>query len=136
MLEFRAQKPGAEGDLRSLRQLRSQVRAILRLREEQARSGDIDDNVGIDFDQLAEAKKLFGLDGEATSETDQLQQLLEKVNEEIVKQFEPAALTGKDLVTAGRQPLQNNPNSWEVTLSFNSDGAEACLLYTSPSPRD
>jgi preprotein translocase subunit SecD len=130
MLEFRAQKPGAEGDLRSLRQLRSQVRAILRLREEQARSGDIDDNDGIDFDQLAEAQKLFGLDGEATSETDQLQQLLEKVNEEIVQQFEPAALTGKDLVTAGRQPLQNNPNSWEVTLSFNSDGAEAFAELT------
>ena len=130
MLEFRAQKPGAEGDLRSLRQLRSQVRAILRLREEQARSGDIDDNDGIDVDQLAEAQKLFGLDGEATSETDQLQQLLEKVNEEIVQQFEPAALTGKDLVTAGRQPLQNNPNSWEVTLSFNSDGAEAFAELT------
>ena len=130
MLEFRAQKPGAEGDLRSLRQLRSQVRAILRLREEQARSGDLDDNDGIDFDQLAEAQKLFGLDGEATSETDQLQQLLEKVNEEIVQQFEPAALTGKDLVTAGRQPLQNNPNSWEVTLSFNSDGAEAFAELT------
>lgn len=130
MLEFRAQKPGAEGDLRSLRQLRSQVRAILRLREEQARSGDLDDNDGIDFDQLAEAQKLFGLDGEATSETDQLQQLLEKVNEEIVQQFEPAALTGKDLVTAGRQPLQNNPNSWEVTLSFNSVGAEAFAELT------
>ena len=130
MLEFRAQKPGAEGDLRSLRQLRSQVRAILRLREEQARSGDLDDNDGIDVDQLAEAQKLFGLDGEATSETDQLQQLLEKVNEEIVQQFEPAALTGKDLVTAGRQPLQNNPNSWEVTLSFNSDGAEAFAELT------
>ena len=130
MLEFRAQKPGAEGDLRSLRQLRSQVRAILRLREEQARNGDIDDNDGIDFDQLAEAQKLFGLDGEATSETDQLQQLLEKVNGEIVQQFEPAALTGKDLVTAGRQPLQNNPNSWEVTLSFNSDGAEAFAELT------
>ena len=130
MLEFRAQKPGAEGDLRSLRQLRSHVRAILRLREEQARSGDLDDNDGIDFDQLAEAQKLFGLDGEATSETDQLQQLLEKVNEEIVQQFEPAALTGKDLVTAGRQPLQNNPNSWEVTLSFNSDGAEAFAELT------
>ena len=130
MLEFRAQKPGAEGDLRSLRQLRSQVRAILRLREEQARNGDIDDNDGIDFDQLAEAQKLFGLDGEANSETDQLQQLLEKVNEEIVQQFEPAALTGKDLVTAGRQPLQNNPNSWEVTLSFNGDGAEAFAELT------
>ncbi len=130
MLEFRAQKPGAEGDLRSLRQLRSQVRAILRLREDQARSGDPDNNDGIDFDQLAEAQKLFGLDGESTSETDQLQQLLEKVNGEIVQQFEPAALTGKDLVTAGRQPLQNNPNSWEVTLSFNSDGAEAFAELT------
>ena len=130
MLEFRAQKPGAEGDLRSLRQLRSQVRAILRLRNEQAFNGDSDNNDGIDFDQLAKAKKLFGLDGEATSETDQLQQLLEKVNGEIVQQFEPAALTGKDLVTAGRQPLQNNPNSWEVTLSFNSDGAEAFAELT------
>ena len=59
------------------------------------------------------------------SEEDQLRALLVKVDAEILKLLEPAALTGKQLVSAGRQPLQNNPNSWEVTLNFNGEGAEA-----------
>ena len=39
LLEFRSTKPGVEEDLRSLRQLRSQARAILRLRQEQEKRG-------------------------------------------------------------------------------------------------
>ena len=44
---------------------------------------------------------------------------------QLLTMLEPASLTGKQLVTAGRQPLQNNPNSWEVTLNFDGEGAEA-----------
>ena len=130
LLEFRSTKPGVEEDLRSLRQLRSQARAILRLRQEQEKRGESVEGSGLDLEQLNEAQKLFGLEGSAGSETEQLEQLLAKVNEAIVELFGPAELTGKDLVSAGRQPLQNNPNSWEVTLSFNSDGAEAFAELT------
>ena len=42
---------------------------------------------------------------------------------EIVDLFEPAYLTGKDLVTAGRQQEQNIAG-WEVTLTFNQEGGE------------
>ena len=65
------------------------------------------------------------MDGQASSEEEQLRQLLNKVDADLLTMLEPAALTGKQLVTAGRQPLQNNPNSWEVTLNFDGEGAEA-----------
>ena len=130
LLEFRAIKPGVEKEFQGLRQLRSQTRAIIRLREEQAKRGETPIEGELDIDALAEAQKQFGLEGTAGSETEQLEQLLDKVNDAIVDLFGPAALTGKDLVTAGRQPLQNNPNSWEVTLGFNSAGAEAFAELT------
>ena len=130
LLEFRALKPGAEQDFQSLRELRSQTKAILRLREDQAKRGELSDQSGLDLEELAEAQKLFGLEGASGTETEQLEQLLAKVNDSIVELYEPAALTGKDLVTAGRQPLQSNPNSWEVTLGFNNAGAEAFAELT------
>ena len=130
LLEFRALWPGAEQDFQSLRQLRSQTQAILRLREDQAKRGELSDQSGLDLEELAEAQKLFGLEGASGTETEQLEQLLAKVNDSIVELYEPAALTGKDLVTAGRQPLQSNPNSWEVTLGFNNAGAEAFAELT------
>ena len=98
--------------------------------QEQEKRGESVEGSGLDLEQLNEAQKLFGLEGSAGSETEQLEQLLAKVNEAIVGLFGPAELTGKDLVSAGRQPLQNNPNSWEVTLGFNSDGAEAFAELT------
>ena len=128
LLEFRAQKPGTEADFRALRQLRSQAEAILNLREEQIRRGEETDP--LDLERLGEAQSVLGLDGDMGSEEDQLRALLVKVDAEILKLLEPAALTGKQLVSAGRQPLQNNPNSWEVTLNFNGEGAEAFAELT------
>ena len=128
LLEFRAQKPGTEADFRALRQLRSQAEAILNLREEQIRRGEETDP--LDLEQLGEAQSVFGLEGDIGSEEDQLRALLAKVDDEILKLLEPAALTGKQLVSAGRQPLQNNPNSWEVTLNFNGEGAESFAELT------
>ena len=128
LLEFRAQKPGTEADFRALRQLRSQAEAILNLREEQIRRGEETDP--LDLERLGEAQSVLGLDGDIGSEEDQLRALLVKVDAEILKLLEPAALTGKQLVSAGRQPLQNNPNSWEVTLNFNGEGAEAFAELT------
>ncbi len=123
LLEFRAQKADTEAEFRGLRQLRSQVEAILRLREDQIRRGETPEP--LDLAQLKSTQQTLGLDGQASSEEEQLRQLLNKVDSDLLTMLEPAALTGKQLVTAGRQPLQNNPNSWEVTLNFDGEGAEA-----------
>jgi preprotein translocase subunit SecD len=89
----------------------------------------LEPNEDLDLEQLAKAQKALGLSGSAGSEQQQLEQLLEKVNQEIVARFEPAALTGKDLVTAGRQQQPNTPG-WEVTLSFNREGGDAFAELT------
>ena len=57
--------------------------------------------------------------------TSSFKRLLDQADAELLTLLEPAALTGQQLLTAGRQPLQNNPNSWEVTLNFDAEGAEA-----------
>ena len=122
LLEFRAQKPGSEEELRGLIQLRAQLKSVLALNESKEAS-DADQNDGPTREQLAKAQKELGLEGTADSEQEQLEQLLARANEEIVDRFEPAALTGKDLVTAGRQQQQNG-SSWEVTLTFNREGGD------------
>jgi len=123
LLEFRAQKPGTEDEMRGLLKLRSQVRQILALREARSRDGEPEATDDLDREQLAKAQEALGLSGSAGSEQEQLEQLLAKVNEQIVSRFGPAELTGKDLVTAGRQQQQNSPG-WEVTLTFNREGGE------------
>lgn len=130
LLEFRAQKPGTEEDMRGLLKLRAQTKAILAARQARAESAQpSQQNEDLDLEQLAKAQKALGLSGSAGSEQQQLEQLLEKVNQEIVARFEPAALTGKDLVTAGRQQQPNTPG-WEVTLSFNREGGDAFAELT------
>ncbi|MFM1900056.1 MAG: protein-export rane protein SecD [Cyanobacteriota bacterium] len=130
LLEFRAQKPGTEEDMRGLLKLRAQTKAILAARQARAESAQpSQQNDDLDLEQLAKAQKALGLSGSAGSEQQQLEQLLEKVNQEIVARFEPAALTGKDLVTAGRQQQPNTPG-WEVTLSFNREGGDAFAELT------
>ncbi|HJN35406.1 MAG: protein translocase subunit SecD [Prochlorococcus sp.] len=121
LLEFRAQRPGMEGEMRSLQGIRAQVSAILSTRKDREQRGLAPAKDDLNQEQLAAAQKALGLAGNASTETEQLEQLLEKVNSKIVASFEPAALTGKDLVTAGRQQQQNAPG-WEVTLSFNQEG--------------
>ena len=123
LLEFRAQKPGTEASFQGLRNLRTQAEAILTLREAQISRGETPEP--LELDQLKEAQQIFGLDGNPGSDEEQLRALIEKADEDLITLLEPAALTGKQLVSAGRQPLQNNPNNWEVTLNFDSEGAEA-----------
>ncbi len=123
LLEFRAQKPGTEEELRSLIQLRAQLKSILALNASKASSESKDEDDERTREELAKAQKALGLEGEAASEQEQLQQLLDRANAQIVDRFEPAALTGKDLVTAGRQQQQNG-SSWEVTLTFNREGGD------------
>jgi preprotein translocase subunit SecD len=64
-----------------------------------------------------------------STETQQLQLLLDTVNRRIVTLYEPAALTGRDLTQAGRQQQQTG-KGWDVTLSFNRQGGESFAALT------
>ena len=103
LLEFRAQKPGTEQEIRSLQRLKRQVERILKSKQERAISGESPSDDELDKQQLVEAQQAFGLQGSVGSEVEQLEQLNEKVSIKIAELFEPTSLTGKDLVTAGRQ---------------------------------
>ena len=119
LLEFKAQKEGTQEEVQSLRQLRGQLQSVLATRNED----DASELDPVEQDELARRQKELGLDGTATTETEQLEQLLARTNQEILDRFEPTAFTGKQLVSAGRQQQQNG-SGWEVTLNFNAEGGE------------
>lgn len=104
LLEFRAQKPGTEQRMQELLGLKRQATALLASLTTPA----------------AEAKQ---------ADRDQLEADLSRINTDIISLYEPAQLTGKDLVTAGRQQQQSG-SSWEVTLSFNKQGGDRFAQLT------
>ena len=119
LLEFRAQQAETQEEVQNLRQLRAQLLSVLATRTE-------DEETELDAEEqeeLARRQQELGLDGTATSETEQLEQLLARTNQEILNRFEPTAFTGKQLISAGRQQQQNG-SGWEVTLNFNAEGGE------------
>ena len=128
LMEFRSISEGAETDFRRLQSLRTQSESVLALREEQERRGE--PLAELDENQLAEARSSLGVSNADGTDNEQLRRLIEKVDEQMLSLLTPTALTGKDLVSAGRQPLQNNPSNWEVTLNFNAEGAEAFAALT------
>ena len=128
LMEFRSIREGAETEFRRLQSLRTQAQAVLTLREQQERLGE--PLAELDDEQLKEARQSLGVTETAGSDNDQLKLLVGKVDEKLLTLLTPTALTGQDLVSAGRQPLQNNPSNWEVTLNFNADGAEAFAALT------
>ena len=128
LMEFRSIREGAETEFRRLQSLRTQAQAVLTLRDQQERLGE--PLAELDDEQLKEARQSLGVTETAGSDNDQLKLLVGKVDEKLLTLLTPTALTGQDLVSAGRQPLQNNPSNWEVTLNFNADGAEAFAALT------
>ena len=119
LLEFRAQQEGTQEEVQSLRQLRGQLQSVLVTRSDD----DASELDPVEQDELARRQKELGLDGTAKTETEQLEQLLARTNQEILDRFESTAFTGKQLVSAGRQQQQNG-SGWEVTLNFNAEGGE------------
>ena len=138
LLEFRAQKPGTEGEMQGLLTLKRQATAALG----QTESKDSTDPAASDTaasdtaqakikaEELAEALEALGIAvPPGSSQTDSLELLLSTVNQKIVALFEPSELTGKDLVGAGRQQQQTG-SGWDVTLSFNREGGEKFAALT------
>ena len=125
LLEFRAQQPDTQEEVQSLRQLRAQLLSVLATRSAE----DAPELNAEEQKELEKRQKELGLEGTAKSETEQLEQLLERTNREILDRFEPTAFTGKQLVSAGRQQQQNG-SGWEVTLNFNAEGGEKFAQLT------
>lgn len=141
LLEFRAQRPGTEQDMQGLLSLKRQAEAVLNLERQRRGALNNPDQAGADGDaaqppadfpatQLAQAlRQLDIVVPDGASEADQLELLLDAVNTRIVALYEPAAFTGKELVTAGRQQQQSG-SGWEVTLSFTQAGGEQFASLT------
>jgi preprotein translocase subunit SecD len=138
LLEFRAQKPGSEKDMQGLLPLKRQVQAVLAARRPGATQDDQNSRkpgqppkkVEISEAEMATAFKALGLSIPAgSSEVEQLQALSDEVNRRIVALYEPAALTGKDLTSAGRSQDRTGI-SWEVSLGFNREGGEKFAALT------
>ena len=125
LLEFRAQQPDTQEEVQSLRQLRAQLKSVLSTRSAE----DAPELNAEEQKELEKRQKELGLEGTAKSETEQLEQLLERTNREILDRFEPTAFTGKQLISAGRQQQQNG-SGWEVTLNFNAEGGEKFAQLT------
>ena len=123
ILEFRAQKRGTEQDYRNLRTIRSNFKSnfskSLPLNEQNIETIEQE----VDQVKLDEFYKLLTLKKGSESKYDQLLQLNSSIDRKIADLFEPAALTGKDLINAGRRQEQNL-SSWEVTISFNKEGGD------------
>ncbi|CAK6692006.1 Protein translocase subunit SecD [Cyanobium usitatum str. Tous] len=117
LLEFRAQKPGTEQRMQELLNLKRQATALLiRLNGPVNEAADTQPDVPTSPD----AKQ---------ADRDQLEADLQRINVDIVAQFEPAGLSGKDLVTAGRQQQQTG-TGWDVTLGFTKDGGDKFASLT------
>ena len=117
LLEFRAQKPGTEQRMQELLSLKRQATALLiRLNGPVKEVADSQPDVPTSPD----AKQ---------ADRDQLEADLQRINVDIVAQFEAAGLSGKDLVTAGRQQQQTG-TGWDVTLGFTKDGGDKFASLT------
>ena len=135
LLEFKAQRPGTEQEMQGLLQLKRQATAVLN-RLKGPSSADSDPAVpGLDqqskapqpeikAEELARALTQLGVNVPAgSSEQQQLELLLGVVNQRIVSLYEPSDLSGRDLVSAGRQQQQSG-SAWDVTLSFSREGGQ------------
>jgi len=134
LLEFRAQKPGTEKDMQALLQLKRQAAAVLASIQPKT-AADADPTAGgaespkppapaLPAEQLANSLRQLDVAVPAgSSESEQLELLLEAANRRIVALYEPSALSGKDLTGAGRQQQQSG-SGWDVTLSFNREGGD------------
>ena len=97
-LEFRAQKPNTDNELRG----QAQILMAIKAQEAELRQ--------------AGAPK--------AAELKELQTVIKQGNEAIVNLFEPPKLTGKNLQDAYAIPAAANSNNWEVSLRFDGPGGD------------
>ena len=121
LLEFRIQKNGTESKLRDLQIQRNKIESNIQLLEENNSAQLLKElNIRDDINKLFEK---YNIQSNQILDIEKFILLKSKVDTEIASLFEPTSLTGQYLTNAGRRQDQNT-NNWEVTLNFNSEGAE------------
>jgi preprotein translocase subunit SecD len=131
LLEFKPQRVGTEKELEGLLPLKRQVEAVLALRRgSPAERSDPNapqkprEAPGLGDQDRRRAFEELGLTlPPERDEVRELEALQQEVNRRMLALYGPTQLTGKDLVTAGRQQEPTGSN-WSVTLNFNREGAE------------
>jgi preprotein translocase subunit SecD len=135
LLEFRAQKPGTEEEMRGLLALKRQAESVLRAKRPPSPSDDPTAPPPpaaptLSPQDLSKALTSLGLQVPAGStEVDQIELLLRETNRRILGLYGPPLITGKDLTSAGRQQ-QATGTGWDVTLGFNREGGEKFASLT------
>ena len=128
LLEFRIQKVGTTDDLNNLQSQRSDINNLIdqflfiKNRDEKNDYTDINNillNIQNDLNFSPKSEDLYK----------KLIELKQYINNQIAELFTKTDLTGKDLIDAGRRQEQTN-NNWEVTLTFNDEGARKFALIT------
>ena len=123
LLEFRTQSPDSSSRLKKLQFQRLQITNLIKtyINLNKKKITDIDksnlENSLNEIEESTEFKSSF------VDLFDKLNDQRKFINTEIASIFEKTELTGKDLISAGRRQEQTN-DSWEVLLSFNSEGGE------------
>ena len=128
LLEFRIQKVGTTDDLNNLQSQRSDINNLIdqflfiKNRDEKNDYTDINNillNIQNDLNFSPKSEDLYK----------KLIEMKQYINNQIAELFTKTDLTGKDLIDAGRRQEQTN-NNWEVTLTFNDEGARKFALIT------
>jgi preprotein translocase subunit SecD len=141
LLEFRSQRPGTEKEMEGLLPLKRQLEAVIASRDP-ARAAEAAQAAAastgqpqppkpnLSDEERAKAFRALGLSiPEGSNEAAQLEALSNEVNRRVVALFGPTLITGKDLVTAGRQQQQTGQD-WEVTLNFTRAGGDKFAALT------
>ncbi|MEA5440966.1 protein translocase subunit SecD [Cyanobium gracile] len=135
LLEFRAQKPGTEEEMRGLLALKRQAESVLRAKRPPSSSDaptapPPPEAPTLSPEDLTKALTSLGISVPAgSSEVDQIELLLRETNRRLLGLYGPPLITGKDLTSAGRQQ-QATGTGWEVTLGFNREGGEKFASLT------
>ena len=126
LLEFRAQKPGTEERMQELLTLKRQATALLTRLAKPSQDSAVPSPEPEQTEPNQASPNQTDL---KQADREQLVADLQRINADIVALYEPASLSGKDLVTAGRQQQQSGPG-WDVTLSFNKEGGDKFAQLT------
>ncbi|KGG12622.1 MULTISPECIES: protein translocase subunit SecD [Prochlorococcus] len=121
LLEFRAQKKGTKDEIKELQSLRSLLIRVSNSDSSPDGSKGIEKNDELVKKQLELLNNSLSIKDRAGSNAEQIKIIKRALNQKILELFEPAELTGKDLISAGRRQEQNL-STWEVTLTFNQEG--------------
>lgn len=125
LLEFRIENTNSKDRVKLLRKLRSQLNNYISYTKIIEKKTNVNNDPILDISKIKQdlnlslSKNGFG----SPNDISQFEIALKQINSEIVDSFVDVNLTGKDLISAGRQQEQNSSN-WEVTLSFNKSGGQ------------